>query len=306
MELWQSSGPVNGEIDLGEQRVAVRCWGDASKPLLIALHGWLDNANSFEPLANCLQADYRILAIDWPGHGLSPWRQGHYPLHWADYLYDLHRLLNVVGNERPVFLMGHSLGGVVASAYTAAYPERIAALVLIEALTPLFEDIHHQQARLRKSFQQTLEKLQQARHYTELEKAVDSRYRLTGLAPQWCRLILQRNLAQDAVGSYWRTDPRLRTDSPQRLSLAQVEQLMRGIAVPSLLLTGTEGYASLSLTGSEKYTSLAELLHQAASWFRSLTKVQLTGNHHLHMGNAAEVALIIKDFLAQSKCVSRG
>ncbi|MBO1271345.1 alpha/beta hydrolase [Shewanella sp. 4t3-1-2LB] len=294
MELWQSSGPVNGEIDLGEQTVAIRAWGDAHKPLLVGLHGWLDNANSFEPLASHLQADYRVLAIDWPGHGWSPRRPGNYPLHWVDYLYDLHRLLNVVSADTPVYIVGHSLGGIVASAYAAAYPERVIALVLIEALTPLFEDISYQRSRLRKSFRQTMEKSRLPRHYCELERAVDSRCRLTGLEPQWCRLILQRNIAHDAAGSYWRTDPRLRTDSPQRLSLAQVEQLMQGIAIPSLLLTGTEGYASL-----------AELLPKVTPWFRHLTKVQLTGNHHLHMENAAKVALAIKDFLELPNCIGR-
>ncbi|MDF0535310.1 alpha/beta hydrolase [Shewanella sp. A32] len=295
MELWQSSGPENGVIDLDGQMIAARYWGCGDKPLLIALHGWLDNANSFAPLAQQLQANYRILAIDWPGHGLSPWRPGCYPLHWVDYLYDLHRLLNVVAKQQAVTLVGHSLGGIVASAYAATFPERINALVLIEALAPLFEDISRLHARMRKSFSQTQQKAAEARHYCDLEKAVDARHRLTGLAPNWCRLILERNTAEDVYGRYWRTDPRLRTDSPQRLSFTQVEQLMRGIAVPSLLLTGTQGYASL-----------AELLPQISPWYLDLTKVQLTGNHHLHMENSAKVALVINDFLDDCKSVTGG
>ncbi|MFQ6371048.1 alpha/beta fold hydrolase [Shewanella sp. YIC-542] len=291
MELWQSSGPVEGMLHLGTQQIAARVWGNADKPLLIALHGWLDNLNSFIPLAAHLQSDYHILAIDWPGHGLSSWRAGHYPLHWVDYLYDLHRLLDLVAPQQPVYLLGHSLGGLVASAYGAAYPERVKALVLLEALVPLFEDPQQQKMRLCKSFKQTLQKTLQGRHYCTLAQAVQSRQRLTGLEAPWCQLILERNLAKDERGSYWRTDPRLRTDSPQRLTFAQIEQWMQKIALPTLLLTGSEGYPSLT-----------QLVPKVAPWFTCLTKVQLTGNHHLHMQNAEKVALVIKDFLEQTKC----
>jgi len=92
--MWQPSAPVKAlKLPLPHLTLAAQCWGAEDKPLLLALHGWLDNSNSFAPLAEKLMNDYRILAIDWPGHGLSEHRPGRYPLHWIDYLYDLEQLL---------------------------------------------------------------------------------------------------------------------------------------------------------------------------------------------------------------------
>ncbi|MGL6010251.1 MAG: alpha/beta hydrolase, partial [Shewanella oncorhynchi] len=94
--MWQSFAPKNQiEFVLPHITVAGRLWGAKDKPLLLALHGWLDNANSFEPLTAHL-LDYQVLAIDWPGHGFSAHRPGHYPLHWIDYLYDLDALLTAL------------------------------------------------------------------------------------------------------------------------------------------------------------------------------------------------------------------
>lgn len=123
--------------------------GAKDKPLLLALHGWLDNANSFEPLAAHL-LDYQVLAIDWPGHGFSAHRPGHYPLHWIDYLYDLDALLTALP-QKPAAMIGHSLGGIIASAYTATFPEKVNKLVLIEALSPLSELPTQAKARLKKA-----------------------------------------------------------------------------------------------------------------------------------------------------------
>ena len=60
------------ELELGALRVLT--WGEEDAPPVLALHGWLDNAASFIPLAAHLDG-IRLVAIDAPGHG----RSGHYP-----------------------------------------------------------------------------------------------------------------------------------------------------------------------------------------------------------------------------------
>ena len=77
------------DFQLAHIRLAAKRYGSSNKPVLLALHGWLDNADSFVPLVNALSeqqvlTDYQIIAVDWPGHGLSQHRPGQYPLHWID------------------------------------------------------------------------------------------------------------------------------------------------------------------------------------------------------------------------------
>lgn len=46
--------------------------GNPSGQPILCVHGWLDNANSFKPLATALDLDkYRLISMDLPGHGLS-------------------------------------------------------------------------------------------------------------------------------------------------------------------------------------------------------------------------------------------
>lgn len=287
--MWQSSAPENQiEFVLPHIKLAGRLWGAKDRPLLLALHGWLDNANSFEPLAAYLM-DYQVLAIDWPGHGFSAHRPGHYPLHWIDYLYDLDALLGILPVQ-PVAIIGHSLGGIIASAYTAVFPEKVNKLILIEALSPLFEPVTQAKSRLRKSFYQhekyLAQKQRQLKVYDTIDTAVRARAHLTGLAEPWCRLLLERNMRTEGGGIGWRSDPRLRLDSPQRLTFAQVDALMQDISVTTLLICGRQGFHQLQ-----------SALPKARMWFKHLSEQTIDGDHHVHMGNALGVAELIKSFI---------
>jgi len=287
--MWQSFAPKNQvQFVLPHIKLSGRLWGTKDKPLILALHGWLDNANSFEPLADYL-SDYQILAIDWPGHGFSAHRPGHYPLHWIDYLYDLDALLAVLP-QKPQVIMGHSLGGIVAFAYTAAFPEKVNKLILIEALNPLFESASQAKSRLRKSFYQhekfLAQKHKQIRSYDSIDTAVKARVHLTGLAEPWCRLLLERNMQATSDGVVWRSDPRLRLDSPMRLTFEQVDALMQNIPVSTLLICGKQGFSQLHAA-----------LPKARKWFSNLSEYMLEGDHHVHMDNAQAVGQLIQRFV---------
>jgi pimeloyl-ACP methyl ester carboxylesterase len=291
--LWQSCGRENEvAIELPHIRLAGRIWGDDDKPLLIALHGWLDNANSFVPLAQHL-SEYQLLAVDWPGHGFSQHRPGAYPLHWLDYLYDLDALIAKITAVKPIYaVVGHSLGAIVASAYSAAFATKVPHWIFIEALSPLFEDPNRSRSRLVRSFRDhhtlAVAKERSSRTIT-LDAAVKARHRLTGLDTQWCRLLIERNLEITQFGVRWRSDPRLKLDSPMRLTFEHVQGLMQGHNAEVLLISGREGYPITP-----------EVSQRIRSWYHKLTQVELEGDHHLHMGNSERVAAEIKGFLAVS------
>ncbi|MCH1930643.1 alpha/beta hydrolase [Shewanella sp. A25] len=288
--MWQSFAPKNQvELVLPHIKLSGRIWGPKDKPLLLALHGWLDNANSFEPLAEHL-TEYQLLAIDWPGHGFSQHRPGNYPLHWVDYLYDLDALLAILP-QQPVAIIGHSLGGIIASAYTATFPEKVNRLILIEALSPLFEAPEQAKSRLRKSFYQHGKQLTAQRPnkgYETIETAVRARAHLTGMSENWCRLLLERNLQTSEQGICWRSDPRLKLDSPMRLTFAQVDALMQDVSVETLLICGKQGFSQLRTA-----------LPKARNWFHHLVEHIIEGDHHVHMDNAEGVAQLIRKFVEQ-------
>ncbi|MGI2143734.1 alpha/beta hydrolase [Shewanella frigidimarina] len=287
------------QLPLAHITLAAKRYGQADKPVILALHGWLDNVDSFIPLAQAFALQglfdkFQLMCIDWPGHGLSDHRPGRYPLHWVDYIYDLQAVIHSLSQETgPIILLGHSLGGIVASAYNACVADNIHKLILIEALAPLSESATQAKDRLRKGLQQQQRFNRQLARatptYSSMDIAIQARHQLTGLALPWCEIITKRNMAVKDGHYSWRSDPRLKLDSLNRYTFEQVDALMTISDTPSLLIVGHDGFKQL--------TSSTE---QANKWFSNINIVHLAGDHHLHMGNAEQVAKSIGAFILNS------
>jgi len=116
------------------QRLTLRYaeWGDPSKPLLILVHGGLDQKRSWDWVASALADRYHIVAPDLRGHGESDWvTDGDYGV--MDHVYDLASLIDYLEAET-LTLVGHSLGGNIVLRYTGLFPNRVEKLVAIEGL----------------------------------------------------------------------------------------------------------------------------------------------------------------------------
>lgn len=113
----------------------LHCWdGDAANdaPLLVMLHGWMDIGASFQFLVDALPDHRTIVAPDWRGFGGSQ-PAGVTDSYWfPDYLGDLDALLHALSPERPVDLLGHSMGCNVAMVYAGVRPQRVRRLVALE------------------------------------------------------------------------------------------------------------------------------------------------------------------------------
>ena len=112
-------------------RMHVRHWGDADAPKLFMLHGWMDVSASFQFIVDCLQRDWHVIAPDWRGFGLS--ERVNADCYWfPDYLGDLDALLDQLAPNQPVNVLGHSMGGNIATLYAGIRPQRIERLVNLE------------------------------------------------------------------------------------------------------------------------------------------------------------------------------
>ncbi|MBM3367138.1 MAG: alpha/beta hydrolase, partial [Betaproteobacteria bacterium] len=105
----------------------VRLWGDDDAPALFLLHGWMDASASFQFVVSQLQRDWRVIAPDWRGCGLSGRPAGGY---WfPDYYADLDALLALYSPDTAARVVGHSMGGVIACTYAGLRPQRVARLI---------------------------------------------------------------------------------------------------------------------------------------------------------------------------------
>jgi len=97
---------------------------------MLGLHGWLDNAGSFELLARelvALNPQVWFVAVDLLGHGQSDHGRG--PYQYLDQIEAIHDVLDALKWDT-CFIVGHSYGGNNATLYAAALPGRIQGLVV--------------------------------------------------------------------------------------------------------------------------------------------------------------------------------
>ncbi|MDP2562193.1 alpha/beta hydrolase [Psychrobium sp. 1_MG-2023] len=245
--------------------------GDESKPTLLLLHGWLDNAASFIPLLPFIK-DYHVVAIDWPGHGYSMHRPSGASYHLTDYVNDLYVLI-AQQNWQSLHIIGHSLGAIVASLFASAFPEKLDKLVLIEALGPLTANENQTTSILRKSIL-SQHKAQTKRKpvHDSTESAVAARLAVSDFGLEQAKLLVERSITPVEGGVTWRGDRRLRNLSPWRMTESQAHDVLNSISSDTLLILAEQGYIHLR-TGIKQRQLMVE----------KLSIKSVAGGHHVHM-----------------------
>lgn len=288
------SAPDEQVFELPQLRIAARCWGDPALPPLLALHGWLDNAGSFDRLAPLLADRHRVIAIDLAGHGRSAHRPAGAWYHYVDFLDEILAVLDRLDRPR-VDLLGHSLGGTLAAMLAGAFPERIDRLALIEALGPLTGPDGETATRLRAGLEARRERRGDRRRVFEtVEAAIAARLTAGGLSEHGARPIVERGLRSADGGFVWASDARLRLSSPMRFSEAQVLAVLAGIDAPTLLVLTEPDTPYLPREGIER----------RAARVADIGIVRLGGGHHLHLERPEPVATALAAFFARTP--SRG
>ena len=118
-------------FDVRGLRYHVRHWPGERHRRMVLLHGWMDVSASFQFLVDALGAAWDVYAPDWRGYGLTDW--GRSDCYWfPDYIGDLDVLLDRFHGDAPVKLVGHSLGGNVATLYAGIRSARVERLVNLE------------------------------------------------------------------------------------------------------------------------------------------------------------------------------
>jgi pimeloyl-ACP methyl ester carboxylesterase len=272
-------------FNLGSKKIAALTNGNEQAPLLLCLHGWLDNAASFQPLMPYFN-DYHVIAIDWPGHGLSSHRSEDAHYHFIDWIYDLVRLFK---SQRwsDVNIVAHSMGGMIASAFVAAFPEQVKSLSLIDSIGLLALSSEKTTTQLRQGMLSRLSRSDNnIRYHPSIASAVEARTLVSDLTEKNARMIVHRGIEATEQGYKWRSDSRLRSTSPYRLTLPQAQQIITDVKLPTQLLYGNKGMDMVTV-GLKEFREL----------FGSLEVHELVGGHHVHMEQPEQMAKLIAKFI---------
>lgn len=267
--------------------IAAKAWGPESGKKVISVHGWMDNAASFDLIAPLLP-ELRLIAIDMPGHGRSSHRAPGVPYHFVDFVADVVAVADSLDWQH-FSLVSHSLGAAISSFVSSIIPERIEYLALIEGLGPFSGEPEKAPEVLATSIKQMKKIAGKAPPiYPNIESIIEARVRVGDLEKVSAARLIERGSQICEGGVTWTSDPRLRFTSPQYLTEKQVLAHLRAIEAPCLLVNGENGIISERVGIKQRYASVSNLKIET-----------LPGGHHLHMENPQPVAEAIGEFLTQ-------
>jgi pimeloyl-ACP methyl ester carboxylesterase len=277
-------------FELPALRLAAKEWGAPPARPVLALHGWLDNAASFDRLAPRLDGCH-VVALDSAGHGYSGSRPAGAAYNLWQEVGDILDVADQLGWQR-LTLIGHSRGAAVSMLFAGAFPERIDKLVLLEGGIPLLgrpEDAPADLARAMIEIRQLSRKT--GRVFASEAEAIEERANgFSKVTLDAAALLARRSLRRVDGGYRWHADQRLKAGSELRLTAEQVRAFLAAITAPVLTIVGERSFFSKR----PEYLEMLEALDRG-------TLVRLTGGHHFHMeGAEGEIARLVLEFFGQS------
>jgi pimeloyl-ACP methyl ester carboxylesterase len=279
----------------------VRQWGTPSpeRTPLVMVHGWMDVSASFQFVIDAMAHDHWVIAPDWRGFGLTE-TPGVDNYWFPDYMADLDQLLDHYVGDRPVNLVGHSMGGHIATLYSGIRPERIARLVNLEGFGMPVSRPSQAPGRYAK-WMDELKAVQRGemdlKPYANLEgvaqRLMKTNPRLGSDKAHW----LAQHWSQANAQGEWRIlgHAAHKVINAQLFKVDETQAIYERITAPTLcVVAGTD---SLTQWWKDKYT-LAEFMTRIASVPQLQHAVIQDAGHMLHHDQPEELAQLIETFLA--------
>jgi pimeloyl-ACP methyl ester carboxylesterase len=257
-------------------QLAAKEWGDPSGVPVIALHGWLDNANSFDQMLPYLQGMH-VIAVDMAGHSCSGDRS-------ADSGYDIWQdIADVLAISEQMgwthfALLGHSRGAIVSALVAGTFPDLVSHCLLIDSYFPIPNKPANAASQLAKAI------TDKKRFRTIKPSAFDSfddaiKARVNGFVPltkEAATILAKRGVVEVNGKFYWRNDQRLKSSSMVTFTKDQCESFFSAIKCPIMLIQAKNGLLQ------------GPIQPQLLDWVPHIEVVSMAGSHHLHLEDQAE------------------
>jgi len=268
-----------------------------SNDLLICLHGWLDNAASFGPIAPHLMAHWpgQMVALDLPGHGNSSHRSERHFYGMWDYVTAAASVVDALNADR-VWVIGHSLGGIIAGMWAVA-DDRIERAVWLDVVGGLSREPEDTAVEWKNAIQTWRRANSRVPKYRDFDAAVEARMLGPLTISESLRVsefiaqtLSERGIRKQEQHFSWKNDKCLTLPSPLRMTEAQLQNMLAAIPQPTLILLAEKGWMSHQ----------PELLRDRLAQLQNHRVEYWQGGHHFHMEEElAKLALTIHQFLTE-------
>ncbi|CAB3236605.1 unnamed protein product [Arctia plantaginis] len=290
------------EIPVPWGHVAGRWWGPRDKQPIIAIHGWQDNAGTWDNLIPLLPVNTAVLCIDLPGHGLST----HYPpgmlyyIFW-DYIVLVRRIVKHFKWSN-VTLMGHSLGGAISFMYAASFPDETEKIICVDIASPAVRE----PSVMVKSTGFSIDKMLEYEHlpenkipcygYDEMIDIVCDAYK-GSISRENCKILMKRGMTPTPAhtkkqGYLFKRDLKLKVSGLAMMSIETALEYASKVKCKVLNIRALPGQRWEKL---DYYLSVIEKLKETAE----VQYVEVEGTHHVQLEAPQNIASIIEEFLEE-------
>ncbi|XP_035944241.1 serine hydrolase-like protein 2 isoform X3 [Halichoerus grypus] len=259
--------------------IAAKAWGSQQAPPVLCLHGWLDNANSFDRLIPLLPKDFHYVAMDFGGHGLSSHYSPGLPYYQENFVSDIRRVVAALKWKR-FSIVGHSFGGVVGG------------MGVEDVLTYRRGAIEHMLQ---------VEASQKPRQVLSPEEMLQRFLKNNSHVSEECaRLLLQRGTTEVAAGLIMNRDRRMALPeySMDFISRELFVHSAKKLQAHVLLLKAIQGYYNVRRENDSDRNVLLFVMDTLQSVLKERFQyVEVPDNHYVHLNQPQNVAGFISAFL---------
>lgn len=278
--------------------IAGKWWGRKNQRPIIAIHGWQDNAGSFDTLIPLLPSNFSYLCIDLPGHGFSSHISKGQCYHVEEIVLILQEIRTKFNWNR-VSLMAHSLGVVAAFMFAALYPSHVDLVCALDVLRPV---------SLKPSFvADTLS--YRWKNLCMLPANVQPfEYTYDEVVERMSKGSLG-TLKRDKIKYLMKRGTKPSSNDPNKLQIARdirikyMNPLFMEHEVTMILITKIQAAYLFIKTDDRTYAEPRSKTRQAVDQFQKYNNhfemVRVAGNHHLHLNEPEKIAPKIADFLTK-------
>ena len=268
-------------------------WGNPAKPTVLLVHGIQDHCHNWDWTAEVLKTDYHVVTPDLRGHGDSEWNRGS-AYNLLDYVFDIAQLVDQRGLS-PCHIVGHSMGGTVASIFASLFPEKTLSLTSIEGVGIYWQNLPQPgsiSATLRQWAQDTRSLAGRIpKRYPDFASALQRLMTSNPhLSEQRAHHLTANGTNENEDGSFsWKFDNYTHSQPSSRLSTHDMIELWQQINCPALLMNARQGFEHR--IGQD----------ETASHFKHLTTLNIDqAGHWLHHDQFDQFIQELKRFLANS------
>ncbi|PRD29786.1 UNVERIFIED_CONTAM: serhl [Trichonephila clavipes] len=279
--------------------IAAKAWGSEHHEPILALHGWQDNAGTFDKLIPLLTQDLYIVAIDAPGHGLSSHKPPGAFYHNAEMLLEIKRIVDYLNWDK-FSIIGHSLGGQMGILYSSIFPESVKNVILLDIMKPTSYKISELALSSKRNIEALYEYEKKMLNKPPVYTQEEAHNRLMAglfnqVTSEGADILLKRGCQPSKCGKgvIFSRDIKVQGMMSPSYSHEDLKGILKNLQCNLCIILGNNTPKVFRTRSPEVIDEFLDLYKTTCKFFKL---VKIDGNHFVHLNNPELVAPLIDDF----------